>query len=76
VQYLGGRKRGGLENYCTSIINHFRGGAIILEGKTVDDRCCATWRRRGAAASEGGGGGGVRRRRVALVTSTSRGCVQ
>jgi hypothetical protein len=30
VQYLGGRERGGLYNYCTSILNHFYVGAIIL----------------------------------------------
>jgi hypothetical protein len=35
VQYLGGRERGGLYNYCSSILNHFCVGAIILEGKTI-----------------------------------------
>ncbi len=38
VQYLGGSERNGLHNYCTSILDHFCGGAIILDGKTVDDR--------------------------------------
>jgi hypothetical protein len=37
VQYLGGRERGGLCNYCTSILNHCCVGAIILEGKTYDN---------------------------------------